>query len=347
MPSSDRRRRRRMLLAFFVLAALILGAGAAARLTALRSDPLRAFNTPVPAVIPSPAPQSPVSFLPAALDPAPTPTQAPARILGANTINIVLMGLDSDTDREAAGRGWRSDTIAVLVIDVEKPSCTVLSVPRDTRARIERLSDSGKSLGWLYNKINSAFNYGGGPEELGHENLLASLEQLLFDGLESDFHLNYYASIDMDGIPLFADAVDGVPLTLEYDIPGFGKKGETIVLEGEQARTFVRLRHGVTGGSDIGRIGRQQAFIRAFASRVQQLGAREAVLRLWTTLAGNVHTNLNTEQILALGEVLSRLSLKNVEFKTLPGRCKTIDGRSYYVPNTRDVRTLALELWGE
>ncbi len=346
MPSSHRRRQRRMLFALLILAVLILGAGAMARLTALRADPLRAFLTPAPAATPSPLPQSPVSFLPAAMEPEPTP-QAPARILGANTINIVLMGLDSDTDREAAGRGWRSDTIAVLVINVAEPSCTVLSVPRDTRARIERLSDSGKSLGWLYNKINSAFNYGGGPEERGHENLLASLERLLFDGLESDFHLDYYASIDMEGISLFADAVDGVPITLEYDIPGFGKKGDTVVLKGEQARTFVRLRHGVTGGSDIGRIGRQQAFIRAFAGRVQQLGAREAVTRLWTTLAGNVHTNLNTEQILALGEVLSRLSLKNVEFKTLPGRCKTIDGKSYYVPDTKNVRTLALELWGE
>ena len=352
MQVPDRRRRRRMLFAFFTLAVLIIGVSAVARLKTLRADPLRAFTTPAPKLTLSPSPVAkdmrvPAIINPVVLNPISTPTPEPARVLGANTINIVLMGLDSDTQREEANRGWRSDTIAVLVINVEKPSCTVLSVPRDTRAQVERLSKSGKELGAQYNKINSAFGFGGGPDARGHENLIASLDKLLFDGLKSDVHLYYYASIDMDGIPLLANAVNGVPITLDYDIPGFGTKGQTITLTGENARSFVRLRHGITGGSDIGRIGRQQAFIRAFATRVQQLGARDAISRLWQSLASNVHTNLNTEQMLVLGDVLTRLSLKDVEFITLPGSCKTIEGRSYYLPDTRDIRTLALQLWGE
>lgn len=343
------RRRRGMLITLVALLLLFIGVGAVARLHALRADPLRAFTTPVPqqAQTPLAAPPPEATFLPAALMSLPTPTPVPSRVLGGDTINIVLMGLDSDTDREAAGRGWRSDTIAVLVIDVNAPACKVLSVPRDTRARVKRLNDDGEVLGTQYNKINSAFHYGGGPEAYGHENLIAALERLLFDGLESDFHLNYYASINMDGISAFADAVDGVPVTLGYDVPGFGEEGETIVLLGDQARAFVRLRHGITSGSDIGRIARQQAFIRAFASRVQDMGAREAVPRLWGALESYVHTNLNITQILILGDVLSRLSLQDVEFVTLPGRCKTIDGRSYFVPNTDKVRALALDLWGE
>lgn len=349
----------------FFIAAACTGALALAgflylsRFQALRAQPLRAFTTPTPHIAATPPStgrqvvQAPLlagnaggQAQSGALSAIPAPTAEPARVLGANTINLVLMGLDSDTAREAKGRGYRSDTIAVLVIDVNKPACTVVNVPRDTRARVRKLNNSGKVISKQYNKINSAFQFGGGPDALGHENLIYSLEELLFDGLQSDVNMGFYASIDMDGIALFADAVGGVPITLDYDIQGFGKKGEEIVLQGEKARKFVRLRHGITGGSDIGRIGRQQSFIRAFAKRVQQMGAREAVPKLWGSLAQNVNTNLNTEQILVLADILSRLKLDDVEFLTLPGSCKTIDGRSYYVPNTRQIKELSMRLWG-
>ena len=269
------------------------------------------------------------------------------RLLGEDTINIVLMGIDSNEEREEKGRGYRSDTIAILVIDLDIPSCTVLSIPRDTRVKVRRLDDHGRVVSTQYNKINSAFNFGGGPEEYGHENLIYSLEKLLFDGLQSDFRLHYYASIDMDGIAKFADAVNGVPVTLPYDMPGFGKKGDTVLLQGEKAQSFVRMRHGITGGSDIARVKRQQAFIRAFASRVKSMNPIQAVPRLWTALNSYVHTNIGIGQMLALADVLRDLNLDEVEFVTLPGRCKTIDRRSYYVADTDRVREVALSLWGE
>lgn len=331
-----------------------------ARFQSLRQQPLRAFTTPTPSATPTPSHsgrqvvQAPLlagntggQASTGSVTVTPAPTLEPMRVLGANTINLVLMGLDSDTAREAKGRGYRSDTIAVLVIDVNKPACTVINVPRDTRARVRKLNSSGKVIGTQYNKINASFQFGGGPEKFGHQNLIYSLEQLFFDGLKSDVNMGFYASIDMDGIAMFADAVEGVPVTLEYDIKGFGKKGERIVLQGEQARKFVRLRHGITGGSDIGRIGRQQAFIRAFAKRVQEMGAIEAVPRLWSSLAENVNTNLNTEQILVLADLLSRLKLDDVEFVMLPGSCKTIEGTSYYMPNTKKIKALSMQLWGD
>ncbi len=335
---------------FVLMAALIIGAAAYTRLRSLHTEPLRAFATPTPAATAAPTPR-PQSYLVAPIrlsqdaNPAPK-TPPPAQVLGNSTINIVLLGLDSDTEREEAGRGWRSDTIAVLVVDVEKPACTVINVPRDTRARMQKLNSAGKVVSRQYNKINAAFQFGGGPEKKGHENVIAALEDLLFDGLRSEVNMGFYCSIDMDGIARFADAVEGVPITLEYDVPGFGKKGERIVLAGENARKFVRLRHGITGGSDIGRIGRQQVFIRAFAERVQEMGAAEAVPKLWASLSQYTRTNLNASQVIVLGDLLSRLDLNETEFITLPGRCKTIEGKSYYVPDREEIRELALRLWG-
>ncbi len=352
---TDKNRLKRRRILFFISTAvmLLISAGAVEQLRASIRDPISAFQTPAPHG--TQAPLSPAATPGAATLPATigeiglTSAEAasPSRLLGADTINIVLMGIDSNEEREEKGRGYRSDTIAILVIDVDEPSCTILSIPRDTRVKVRRLNDAGKVKSTQYNKINSAFNFGGGPKSHGHENLIYSLEKLLFDGLEGDFHLTYYASIDMDGIARFADAVDGVPIKLPYDMSGFGDKGDTVVLKGDKAQSFVRMRHGITGGSDLARVKRQQSFIRAFASRVKAMGAVEAVPRLWTSLNQYVHTNIGIGQMLVLGDLLSKLDLNEIKFVTLPGRCKTIDKRSYFVPNTEKVRDLALSLWGE
>jgi|GEM_PF-3876045 len=349
MQEKNRRYRRLSLIFFSVAAVLALAASVLARLDALRSHPLDAFSTPSPLLgtaAPSPSPQAAALYADHRVSAADPNAYPAAQVFGNNTINIVLMGIDSNEEREKKGRGYRSDTIAVLVIDPDTPSCMVINVPRDTRAKVRRLSDSGRVTATMYNKINSAFEFGGGPNKHGAENLLASLDDLLTDDLPGDLSLTYYACIDMEGIAKFADAVDGVPVKLSTDVPGFGKKGDTVVLKGEQAQAFVRKRHGVTGGSDLARIKRQQAFIRAFASRVKGMGARQAVPRLWASLSSSVRTNLSVGQMLALADVLNRLDMSGVQFMTLPGHCKTIDRRSYYVPDSAKIRALALELWG-
>ena len=350
MKSGNNRGKRRRIIFFLTTAfVLLVGAGLLEQLRAAVRNPVSAFQTPVPRTMEAPLTQAQpkATAIPATIGTTSAEPMEAARLLGEDTINIVLMGIDSNEEREEKGRGYRSDTIAILVIDVDIPSCTILSIPRDTRVKVRRLDDNGKVKSSFYNKINSSFHFGGGPDGYGHENLIYSLEKLLFDEFEGDFHLNYYASIDMDGIAKFADAVDGVPLALPYDMPGFGDKGDTVVLKGDQAQSFVRMRHGITGGSDLARVKRQQAFIRAFASRVKSMGAIQAVPRLWGALNSYVHTNIGIGQMLVLADLLNQLNLDEVEYVTLPGRCKTIDRRSYFVADTGKVRELALSLWGE
>ncbi len=316
----------------------------ALRVRELRRNPLSAFQTPAPTSTPAPKPENTPEILSEADVSKNTPS--PAFAAKTNQISIVLLGVDSDEEREKKGRGYRSDTIAILVLDLNAPSCRVISVPRDTRVKVRRLNSHGKVIARQYNKINSAFHYGGGPTGKGHENLLFSLNELFFGDQDSPAAFSYYASIDMEGIAPFTDAVGGVPVTLTYDVPGFGKKGETISLTGEQAQSFVRLRHGITGGSDLGRIGRQQAFVKGFAARIKQMGAKKAVLNLWKSLSTYVHTNLSLDQILVLADALSRLDLANAAFEIVPGKCRTIDSRIYYVSDSGKLEKLTEEVWG-
>jgi anionic cell wall polymer biosynthesis LytR-Cps2A-Psr (LCP) family protein len=70
------------------------------------------------------------------------------------------------------------------------------------------------------------------------------------------------------------------------------------------------------------------------------------MLPLLEAVSGRMHTNLNLEQMLVLGDILNNTDLDKIEFVTLPGGAKTISGRSYYVPSTKKVRELAKRVWG-
>lgn len=103
--------------------------------------------------------------------------------------------------------------------------------------------------------------------------------------------LQYYASLNMDAIIPLTEAVGGVPVTLEQDMKGIGKAGETVVLHGETAYQFVRRRKGITGGSDVARTARQRDYLKGLAMRVKEMGAVAAVPSLlgrWETTPGPI-----------------------------------------------------------
>ena len=276
----------------------------------------------------------------------PEMTQAPSvqeeaqRQFGEKTVLLTLLGIDTDPAREERHMGWRSDAMVVCFIDVERPACTLLTVPRDTRARVRRLDRQGNVKKTQWDKINAAYAYGGGKDKFSHENALHALSELL------NVELVYYASIDMDAIGPVADAVGGVPVTLDVTIEGVGKEGETVNLTGDAAYTYVRRRKGITGGSDLARTGRQQQFLRALAMKVKSMNAVTAVPKLFAALQSHVRTNLSVEQMAALAGVLNRLAEEEIHMVTLPGRAKTIHGTSYYIMDEAKTEKLIGEMMG-
>ena len=293
-------------------------------------------NAAEPQGTPSSLENAPPSFQEEGASPLPEPAQAEKR-----TILLTFLGIDTDPAREAQHRGWRSDVMLLCFIDPDAPACTVLTVPRDTRARVRRLDKQGNVKSTRWDKINAAYAYGGGKEKFSHENALHALSELL--GLE----LSYYVSIDMDAIGPVADAVGGVPLVLDVSIDGVGEAGETVNLTGDAAYTYVRRRKGVTGGSDLARTGRQQNFLRALAGKVKSMGAKSELPRLFFALQSRVRTNLSLEQLSALAGVLDRLDAADIRMQTLPGRAKTIDGTSYFLMDEEETQALLDGVMGE
>lgn len=183
--------------------------------------------------------------------------------------NILLVGTDSragiDESTENAGvilgegiAGERTDTI--MVLRIEEGGSKFLSLPRDLWLPIN---------GGGEQRINTAIAQG--PD---------ALVNTVQDSL--GIPISHYVQVDLAGFIDLVDAVGGVEITIEnpafdrrsgLDLPEAG----TVTLDSAQALAWVRSRtftevidgqNVVDGTSDLGRVARQQVFMRALLEKL-------------------------------------------------------------------------------
>lgn len=160
--------------------------------------------------------------------------------------NILLMGEDNvDGSR-------RSDTILFITVDIDDKNIRVLSLPRDTRVMIP---------GHGTQKLNHAFAYG------GQDLMRATVTNYLGEPIL------YYMIVDYDSFPAFVDMLGGVEIDVPKRMRYVDRAGGLDIniqpglqtLDGKTALHFVRFRKDALG--DIGRIQRQQQFLKAMLKR--------------------------------------------------------------------------------
>jgi polyisoprenyl-teichoic acid--peptidoglycan teichoic acid transferase len=217
---------------------------------------------------------------------------------------VVLLGSDARGDEVS-----RSDTIVVT-----KAGGGMLAVPRDTLVDIPGVGED---------KINAAYA-NGGPELTAE-----TLENL------TGLRLNHYVVVDFGGVEEIVDAMGGI--TLEVDNPiHVGIDGRRVSipagtqeLNGLQALAFVRYRGGPT--ADIGRIGRQQKFLRELASQSTSPANLPHLPAVAAATWRNIDTNMN---LLQAARFAIRTRLSGIGSAELyPGTPQYIDGISYWVPD--------------
>jgi LCP family protein required for cell wall assembly len=169
--------------------------------------------------------------------------------------------LGDATDRAPGGQ--RSDTI--MVLRLQGSTSRMLSIPRDL---IVPIADTGNK-----DRINSAYNVdlGGGPARL-----IKTVQHSL------GIPINRYMEVDFVTFAGLVDAIGGI--TIDFPNPAFDNNtGLNITqagpnkLNGEQALAYVRSRHyiEIINGkkvedptADLGRVQRQQTFLKTVMSKV-------------------------------------------------------------------------------
>ncbi|MGY0067402.1 LCP family protein [Streptomyces sp. QTS137] len=194
--------------------------------------------------------------------------------LSPGTKNILVVGSDSrDGDNAEYGRGpttMQSDTLMVLHIAADRNWAAVVSLPRDSWVRIPACDRGNGTTSTPHHfKINEAFAIGGTTGDIGGAAActVKTVEQ------NTGLRIDHFLSVDFQGFKGMVDALDGIEVCPEQAIRDtkahLDLEAGCQTVKGEQALGYVRTRYSVGDGSDIGRIGRQQEFMRALAARAQ------------------------------------------------------------------------------
>lgn len=272
------------------------------------------------------------------VDPRPTKTAEPTPDgRDSSGLTIVLMGSDQRTGSGNHGYGYfdgaRSDTTMVLHIYPGRQSAVVVSVPRDTVMDLPRcVGKNGKRLPAVRTRFNEAFNRGGPGCTVKAVEALSGLT------------VDHFVVLDFNGFKRAINALGGVEVCLTHplkdaksgvDLPA----GRTRV-KGEDALSFVRVRHNIADGSDISRINRQQLFLSSMVQEVTDSGLLTDPVRLWRVL-NETSKSLATDPgfahpkaILALATSLMGIGPEDVTFVTLPWR-PSGDGATVVVDQAR------------
>lgn len=253
-------------------------------------------------------------------------------------MNVLLVGSDS-RDRltgdlaEQAGKdqvsGKRSDTIMILHVDPDQEKAAILSIPRDLYVPIPGTGGS--------DRINTAFSAGGA------QGLVAAVEAAL------DIPINHYVEVDFVGFREIVDAVGGVDIYLPapvrdessgLDIP----KDGCVRLDGDQGLAFVRSRNfetfesgrwQVDPSADLGRIQRQQDFMRRMMRKAVSSGLTNPVKLNRLINIGvrqvTLDSEMSTSDIGRLARRFRSLDPETVDMITLPTRPVTRNGASVLV----------------
>ncbi|WP_460206498.1 LCP family protein [Scytonema sp. NUACC21] len=258
-------------------------------------------------------------------------------------VNILIMGMSvlpqdvQNPPSESLKLGYHpqvnsfdglADVMLLVKFDPEKKKLVMLSIPRDTRVRIE---------GHGVRKIN-ATNVLGGPA------LTAKTVSNVLDGVGID----RYIRINVLGVAKLIDALGGVTVYVPKDMKYKDESQHLFInlkagkqhLNGDQALQLLRFRHDENG--DIGRIQRQQMVMRALMDQSLNPATLTQLPKILNVVKDNIDTNLTVEELLALVGFGVRTNRSSMQMMMLPGRFSQ-QGEyeaSYWVPDNQRISSM-------
>ena len=249
---------------------------------------------------------------------------------------IMIMGVDTRDDDVG-----RSDTLMIAAVDPKRDQASLLSIPRDTRVKIA-------GHGW--DKVNAAYAYGSAKSGvLGGEKLAQrTVEDFL------GVNIDHYVVIDTHAFQKIIDAIGGIDIDVEkrmyYEDPWDDDGGLVIDLKpgmqhmnGKTAVTYVRYRD---EEGDIGRIKRQQKFMKACMEKVTSPSIIPKLPTVIKEVMGSVKTDLSFRQLLEFAGTLKEAQKNGLKTDMVPGRPLYISGVSYWIPDVEKLRTTLADTLG-
>ena len=248
-----------------------------------------------------------------------------------NRINILLIGIDDGEIGDPKNSPHRSDSMLLAGVHKGTGAVSLLSIPRDTRVAIPGHSSN--------DKFGHSYAYG------GVELTKATVEDFL------KIPVHYYVVADWQGFIRVVDSLGGVDINVDadmnYEDPYANlkihlKKGFQH-LDGQQAGEYVRFRHDEMG--DIGRVARQQKFLKALAAQAIRPGNLIRLPQIIGILGQSVQTNMTVWSFREIFVALPALKNNQIQSDMVPGDFANIAGLSYWAPDREETKKVVERLF--
>lgn len=237
--------------------------------------------------------------------------------------NLVLTGVDTceekykdlfgDRCTGSDSEGTLNDVNLLVHVSQEPRRITVVSFPRDLMIPIPECTGEDGSVHSAMSKqpLNTAYTDG------GLNCVVKTISEL------TDQEVQFAASVTFGGVIEITNAIGGVDVCLANPIKdrytGLDMAAGTHTVEGLQALQFLRTRHGVGDGSDLGRIGNQQQYMSSLARKMisgEVLGNVPVMLKLANTALNNLEASTSlANNPMTLVQIA--LAVKSVPFEDI------------------------------
>ncbi len=269
-------------------------------------------------------------------------TQGAPPAIGAfeGGFNILLVGSDT-RDGQGSAFGNESSTLndvnMLLHVAADQKSAVLVSIPRDMVVPLPECENGGPATG---EPINTTLFYGG---------LSCTVETVQnLTGLP----IQFAGLITFNGVISMSSAVGGVEVcateAIKDPYTGLDIPAGASTLEGWQALAFLRSRHGVGDGSDLGRISSQQVFLSSLVRKIKSddtltdFGKLYGIAQAATqnmTLSENF-ARLDT--LVAIALVLKDIPLENIAMVQYPSKT---GGTGIYLGKVQPITSTAKALF--
>jgi LCP family protein required for cell wall assembly len=254
------------------------------------------------------------------------------KVLEDGPVNILIIGNDVRTGEGNEDYGnhtnvtGHADTTLLFHVSEDRGNATVVSIPRDLMTKIpdcgtKQPDGSTKVIPGSTGTTRFNESYGVNGRDPGCT--MRTVNEIT--GLE----IHHFMMFDFNAVKTLSTAVGGVKVCLEKPIKDEdgGSKldlpaGESTV-QGEDALSFLRNRHGLKNESDLDRIEMQQKFVASMMRQLKEdtldsptkiLGIADAATKSLTVDKGIG----SPTKLVTLAKELGKIDLKNITLMTAP-----------------------------
>ena len=237
--------------------------------------------------------------------------------------NFLIVGSDTREGQGGIGgvnEGELNDVTMLLHVSEDHTSAVAVSIPRDMVVPIPACPnlEGGTYNAMAAQPINVTLTYG------GLACTVLTVEELT--GLD----IQFAGVITFTGVIEMSNAVGGVDVCVDAPIndPYSGlliENAGTVNLQGSQALAFLRSRHGVGDGSDLGRISSQQVYLSSLVRTLKSAETLTNLPRLYAlanaaTQNMTLSSNLKSiDTLVAIAQSLKDIPIERIVFVQYPG----------------------------